>query len=374
MSLYRQKKSPLWFVDISVNGRRVRQSAGTSDRKQAQEYHDRLKSGLWEQQRLGVKPRYRWREVVVRYLREAEFENKASLGNDRAAFRFLDVILGDKYLDEIDKAMIGHIIAERQKPYEKIYRTGQRRTCKPGVDTVNRYLTTLRAALNKACNDWDWIERVPRVRALKGSRSRMRWITRAEANRLIAELPDHLAAMAEFSLQTGLRRSNVTHLKWCWVDLARRTAWIPKEESKTRKAIAVPLSDIAVGLLKRQLASQGESPSAWVFPHRGKPVKQAGSKAWRLALQRAGIADFCWHDLRHTWASWHVQSGTPLPVLQELGGWSSVTMVQRYAHLSSEHLRAWVNRPPLHVMPGAEAAEGSNGERHTFAIPDRKAA
>lgn len=374
MSLFRQKSSPNWCVYICINGRRVRQSTGTSDRKQAQEYHDRLKNELWEQQRLGVKPRYKWREVVVRYLREAEFEKKASLCNDKAAFRYLDSMLGDKYLDEIDKVMVGNIIAERQKPYEKVYKSGQRRICTPGVDTVNRYLTTLRAALNKACDDWDWIERVPRIKALKGSKSRMRWITRDQANLLIAELPQHLAAMAEFSLQTGLRRRNVTHLRWEWVDLDRRMVWIPKEESKTRKAIGVPLSDIAVGLLKKQQASQSSLPSEWVFPFRGKPVTQSGTKAWRLALDRAGIRDFCWHDLRHTWASWHAQSGTPQQVLQELGGWSTVTMVQRYAHLSAEHLRAWVNRTPLHLVSTAEGLAGSEGERHIYAIPNKKTA
>jgi len=62
------------------------------------------------------------------------------------------------------------------------------------------------------------------------------------------------------------------------------------------------------------------------------------TKAWRNALKRAGIIDFRWHDLRHTEASWHVQAGTPLHVLQELGGRESVEMVCRYAHLSSEHL------------------------------------
>ena len=58
----------------------------------------------------------------------------------------------------------------------------------------------------------------------------------------------------------------------------------------------------------------------------------------------AGIADFRWHDLRHTWASWHVQSGTPLHALRELGGWSTTQMVQRYAHLSAEHLAECANR------------------------------
>jgi site-specific recombinase XerD len=54
--------------------------------------------------------------------------------------------------------------------------------------------------------------------------------------------------------------------------------------------------------------------------------------------RRAGIKGFRWHDLRHAWASWHVQAGTPLNVLQELGGWASYEMLLRYAHLSAEHL------------------------------------
>lgn len=66
------------------------------------------------------------------------------------------------------------------------------------------------------------------------------------------------------------------------------------------------------------------------------------TKAWRSALKLAGIKDFRWHDLRHTWASWHVQSGMPLHILQELGGWSDYKMVQRYAHLTQEHLARFV--------------------------------
>jgi integrase len=60
--------------------------------------------------------------------------------------------------------------------------------------------------------------------------------------------------------------------------------------------------------------------------------------AWGKARQRAGIQDFRFHDLRHTWASWHVQSGSSLPGLMELGGWKSYEMVLRYAHLAPEKL------------------------------------
>ena len=67
-------------------------------------------------------------------------------------------------------------------------------------------------------------------------------------------------------------------------------------------------------------------------------------KRAQKALVRAGIDNFRWHDLRHTWASWHVQSGTSLQELQQLGGWSDYEMVLRYAHLSSDHLRLAAER------------------------------
>ena len=60
--------------------------------------------------------------------------------------------------------------------------------------------------------------------------------------------------------------------------------------------------------------------------------------AFRKAVKRAGLKDFRWHDLRHTWATWHIQSGTSMDVLQTLGGWQSIEMVKRYAHFSAEQL------------------------------------
>ena len=77
---------------------------------------------------------------------------------------------------------------------------------------------------------------------------------------------------------------------------------------------------------------------------RGKRITQVSTKAWYAALKEAGIEDFRWHDLRHTWASWHVQAGTPLFALQEMGGWSSAEMVRRYAHLAADHLSPYAEK------------------------------
>lgn len=125
-----------------------------------------------------------------------------------------------------------------------------------------------------------------------------------------------------------------------------------------KKALA--LSGKENFLVQKAFQEQDETKQSeslrWVFAKAGRPMHQTSTHAWREALIKAGINDFCWHDLRHTWASWHVQNGTPLHVLQELGGWSSLKMVQRYAHLSGEHLRHWIERPTLKSITNNETA------------------
>ncbi|MFA6312315.1 MAG: tyrosine-type recombinase/integrase [Sterolibacterium sp.] len=75
-----------------------------------------------------------------------------------------------------------------------------------------------------------------------------------------------------------------------------------------------------------------------VFTFKGKPLNSANTRVWTAALQRAGIDDFRWHDLRHTWATWQRQAGTPTHELQRLGGWRTGAMVERYAHLAPDSL------------------------------------
>ncbi|MGQ5525255.1 tyrosine-type recombinase/integrase [Chitinimonas sp. PSY-7] len=88
-----------------------------------------------------------------------------------------------------------------------------------------------------------------------------------------------------------------------------------------------------------------------LFTYQGKPIIQANTKAWRLALQRAGISNFRWHDLRHVSASWLVQAGTPTRAVQEYFGWTSPAMVQRYAHLAPEHLAPYAAKLDGKLMP-----------------------
>lgn len=300
---------------------------------------------MWDQERLGIKPRHSWNEAVVRYL--AETTHKASQVSDKIHLRWLDRFLGGVMLDTINRDLLEKIKAARLAEGLK-------------NSTVNRTLEIVRAVLRKAAHEWEWLDRALSIRMLPEPNRRVRWITQDEAERLIAALPAHLAAMVRFSLETGLRRANVTGLQWSQVDLSRRTAWIHPDQAKARKAIAVPLSAAAITVIREQI---GKHPTH-VFSYQGKSVIQVNTTTWRKALVRVGISSFRWHDLRHTWASWHVQAGTPLHVLQELGGWECVEMVRKYAHLSSDHLVDFVDR-----LAGLKEAVGSNrGNIATFQL------
>jgi len=290
-------------------------------------------------QKLGEKPERSWQDAVMRWLDETS--HKASQHDDIHHLRWLDPYLGALSLNNITRDRIDQLIARRKSE---------------GVSnaTVNRMLAVIRAILRRASLDWEWIDKIPRIKLLPEPKRRIRWITREEAAALIEDLPEHLAEMVRFSLATGLRQANVTHLEWSQVDLERRVAWIHADQAKARKAISVPLNAEAVLVLRRQLGKH----QARVFTYQGKPVIDVNTKAWRHALKRVGIEDFRWHDLRHTWASWHVQNGTPLHVLQELGAWESVEMVRRYAHLGQNHLASYAESLcQLQAVPDTNLAQ-----------------
>jgi integrase len=107
--------------------------------------------------------------------------------------------------------------------------------------------------------------------------------------------------------------------------IAAQSSWDSRRSSKSIKAIGIPVNSDAINAIQIQLGSH----HSHVFSYRGKPVSKAGGNAWEKSLQRANIHDFHWHDLRHTWASWHAQAGTPLNILLEQGDWNNYETVIR---------------------------------------------
>jgi integrase len=240
--------------------------------------------------------------------------------NKRGRLRWLAKYFSDLYLDQITRDYCRKIWEIKKK--------------EASIATANRHFEVVRTILRRAFEEWEWIDKAPKIYMGTQPKGVIRFLTKDQAVRLLDELPEHLSDMVEFSLLTGLRKSNVTGLTWSTVDLGRRMAWVESIQSKNGESFAVPLNDEAISVIRRQIGKQDE----FVFTYKGNPVTQVNTKAFRSALKRAGIVNFRWHDLRHTWASWHLQNGTPEAALKEMGAWKTDAMVRRYGHYGGSHL------------------------------------
>lgn len=347
MSIRRRNGSDIWHVDIRTpGGERIRQSTGTANRKEAQEYHDRLKSDLWRVGKMGERPAYTWDEAAVRILKESA--DLADLPNRKIHISHFRQFFSGRKLASITRDDIFAALPEfdqRSKEPKPVTRA-----------TKNKYLATMRIMLKAAAETWEWIDRAPKLEELPVANRRIRWITKAEAQRLLTTIrPQWLRDVAALGFATGLRRANLLCLEWSQVDLANRRAWIHPDQAKARKPIGVPLNDDAVETIRRWIGKHEQ----FVFVRNGNPIPRDGwnSAQWDGQCKRAGIENFRFHDVRHTWASWHVQAGTPLNRLMELGGWSKYEHVLRYAHLAPDHLAEHAKMVTIWAQPEGDTVQ-----------------
>ncbi|KHT21039.1 integrase [Pectobacterium brasiliense] len=375
-----KQRNGVWHCDFTApDGKRIRQSLGTEDRREAQELHDKLKADSWRTARLGDAPVKLFEEACVRWLREKE--HKRSLDADKSKITFflehfrgceLASITNDKIQMAISTAYNRKHKERWEEKRDRKRREGKTLApyrAKPISESTKYSLQAfMRSLLRMAANEWGWLSSVPVVKARQPRNKRIRWLTHDEARSLINELPDQLKPVVTFALATGLRRSNIIDLEWSQVDMPRRMAWIHPENAKGGKAIGVALNETACGILRGQIGKHHR----WVFVHETSSIKPNGERtpeirklrndgntAWNAALKRAGIENFRFHDLRHTWASWLIQSGVPLSALQEMGGWESMEMVRRYAHLSPSHLTQHAKQiDAIFIKNGTNTSQG----------------
>jgi integrase len=245
--------------------------------------------------------------------------------------------------------------------------------------TVNSHLTMLKAVLARAV-EWQALAAPPlgSVKALKADRvGRVRYLSPAEETRLRAALadrddrrrarreqandwrkergyalwpvddPDHLTTIVLLALNTGLRKGEIFRLRWTDVDLMQAQLCVRGEgdtrddSSKTMQTRYVPLNAEALRVLRAWRT--GTTGDGYVFPGRasGEPLDDV-KKAWLPVVKAAKLANFTFHDLRHTFASNLVMAGEHLNTVRELLGHSDIKMTMRYAHLAPEHKAAAV--------------------------------
>jgi len=224
--------------------------------------------------------------------------------------------------------------------------------------TINRKVYTPAVAVLNHAAGKRWCSK-PTIKRPKQPEGRMRWITPAEADRLIAAAAPHLKPLLIFLLATGARLSEALYLEWDDVHLsAGQVTFRPTEARgiKSGKARSVPLHPRAVvalanlpwdreGFVFRRPAGKIHKAGRVWLPYENRAGEGGGQvkTAWAGMLARAKIADFTPHDCRHTWATWHYQANRDLLALMQLGGWASLAMVERYAHVNVSNLAPSIN-------------------------------
>lgn len=334
MSIFKRKENGPWWVDIATpSGQRIRRSTGTTVKKEAQQYHDKLKSEMWKLDKLEEKPEYLFEQALLDFLRSAE--GLKDIATKKRHAIYWRSKFGGRTLNSLTSQEIIANIPTRHATDGRAISNA----------TQNKYRNSISRILNIA-HQSGHIDKVPYIPKKKEPPIRVRWISKEQARTLIGTLSqDWMKAICSFALMTGARRTEILTMTWDKIDLIKKIAIVTNDVAKSGKARSLLLNDEAIALIKAQRGRH----SKYVFVGRNcNPLQDINRKSFTLAAKKCLLLDFHFHDLRHTWASWHVQAGTPLFTLKELGGWETLEMVKKYAHLNADHLLEHANNVAFH--------------------------
>jgi len=259
---------------------------------------------------------------------------KSFVSFKRHAVRYLREEFGEKRLKDLSYL---DLETYRNKRKATPLASGKTRT----DATVNREMATLKHMLNKAV-EWGLLVVSPfqkgRSLSFRENNQRQRYLLEEEIEALLSSCSPHLGPIVELALHTGMRKGELLGLKWEQI----RDGFIYLKETKSGKSRQIPLDERAAQVLKaQQIRNKWKSPHVCVGPD-GERLGDV-KKGFNAACRRAGIEDFHFHDLRHTFASHLVMKGANLKAVQRLLGHSDSKMTDRYSHLSPDYLKESVN-------------------------------
>jgi integrase len=328
MALYQRKNAGVWYADYVANGKRIQESTGTANRREAEKF---LALRVSEAQRgVYVKPVHvPLPELWERYSAWAQ-AHKRSWKRDVQMFGKLQNFLGT--------AMLTAITPLRVEEYQ------QRRVREVSPATVNRETALLKHMFNMA-ERWGMYHARNPVRLVKflpEDNLQFRTISEDDEQRLLEASPPYLRELILFAINTGLRCGDLLDLRWEEVDIEEKRLSLIM--GKSRRRLEIPLNETAFSiLLEKQAAKHG--PHVFYNPGTGDRFYdlKAGFKA---ILKRAGLTGITWHTLRHTFASRLTRSGVDLVTVKELLGHSTINTTMRYAHSNHETKARAVSRLP----------------------------
>jgi integrase len=290
--------------------------------------------------------RQTFREYVKDYGVWAAVHKRSWKKTERYTAARLEAVLGEKLLEEITTADV-----ERELDRLLEGRTGA---------TRNRYRDLcsgmFKRALRLGLVPTNPVKGIPKIRE---TGQRLAFLSPAEEQAVRDALPERLRPAFTVAVHTGLRFSEQASLRWRDVDVLSNT--ITVELSKNGRPRRVPMNATVrtalVDLASRRIRPNDPDEQLFPLSYRQTAIlfTQAVERA-RGVLRDGGqdpnrLEGVSWHTLRHTFASRLTMAGVDLRTVAELGGWRTLAMVQRYAHLSPAHLQAAVERLVDHTKP-----------------------
>lgn len=369
MSVY--KRGGIWWYRFRWNNEEVRESSKQSNKRVAEQMEAAHKTSLAKGE-VGIREKVKvptLKEFEQDFLRTIETQcagKPRTVEFYRSRFQMLlKSELGARTLDAIDEGAV-----EKYRQTRAVSESRRKKVISPA--SVNRELATLRRALRLAY-EWKLINRVPRIKLLRGEKNREYTLPHYQEAVYFAALPSPLCDVAVVLVDTGLRLGELLSLDWRQVNLepakGARFGYVTvlSGKAKSSKSRNVPLSGRAVEVLKRQ----GKQAQGLVF-HRpdGTPLEQSllGQQQKRVRELLKMPGDFVLHSLRHTFGTRLGEAGADAFTVMRLMGHSTVTVSQRYVHPSPEALElayerlTMLNMQRLRTNPGTipEAAAEAN--------------
>lgn len=319
------EKAGVWQIDKVYRGERIRESTGTGDREEAEQYLIHMLEQLRQEKVYGVRKVRTWEEAATRFLIESK--DQPSIHLTALCMKQLHPFLGHLPLTHIDDQALEPFIKDRQTT--KVLACGRvekavtNRTINIAIERAVRVLT-LCARKWRDDDRRPWLDSVPMLKKLEEKKSSrkpypMSW---EEQSILFGQLPGHLQTMALFKVNTGCREQEVCKLRWDWEisvpELGTSVFLIPADFGgrharsgvKNGDERLVVLNSVAKSIIEKQRGISRE----WVFPYDGTAMHRMNDSAWKKARVRAaklwqeenlrpahpGYASIRIHDLKHS--------------------------------------------------------------------------
>jgi integrase len=355
-------RAGIWHIDKAVFGRRICQSTGTARLADAEATLARIMEEHRQARIFGVRPARTFEQAAAKYV--LENRHKRSLADDVSRLKGVLPWIGDVALDRLHLGSLQPWIADR-------------RGSGVSVGTFNHGLQIVRRILNLAAGEWmdeqglTWLQAAPKIKLLAHHDKRQPYpLSWEEQSRLFAELPQHLAEMALFAVNTGCRDAEICNLQWDWevavAELDTSVFIIPASRAKNGEERVVVLNRIARSVVDARRGAHGQ----YVFAFKGRPVRHMLNSAWKKARARVGLDHVRVHDLKHTFGRRLRASGVSFEDRQDLLGHRSGRITTHYSAADLSRLLEAANsmcerdgrRPELVVLRGA--LQGGSRKSH----------